>query len=66
MRPKKRGLSNKVTPEMAAKIKTFLDQGQTQHSIAAHFGINQGRVNEIKQGKRYQEVDRDPRQLPLL
>lgn len=42
-----------VTAEMAARIKALLRRGIHQHQIAARFGINQGRVSEIKTGKRY-------------
>lgn len=42
-----------VTPEMAAKIKHLCSLGRKQHDIAARFGINQGRVSEIKTGKKF-------------
>jgi predicted XRE-type DNA-binding protein len=47
---------------MAAKIKHLCGQGFLQHEIAARFGINQGRVSEIKNGKKHKDVppDRTP------
>lgn len=48
-----RGSFPGVTPEMAAKIKHLLSLGMMQHDIAAHFGINQGRVSEINTGMRF-------------
>jgi len=50
-----------VTTEMAAKIKHLCDQGFLQHEIAARFGINQGRVSEIKTGKAHKDVPPDKR-----
>jgi predicted XRE-type DNA-binding protein len=38
---------------MARKILAmYRDEQMLQHDIAAHFGINQGRVSEIVTGKR--------------
>lgn len=48
--------SPEVTPEMAGKIKTMLAHGMIQHDIAAVFGINQGRVSEIKTGEKFGDV----------
>jgi predicted XRE-type DNA-binding protein len=45
-----------VTPEMAAKIKHYLITDMAQHDIAAMFKINQGRVSEIKTGKKFGDV----------
>jgi hypothetical protein len=45
---------------MAAKIKFLLSKGFCQHHIAARFGINQGRVSEIKTGKSYSSARPDP------
>jgi transcriptional regulator with XRE-family HTH domain len=53
-----------VTPEMAARIKSLLDLGMTQHDIAALFKINQGRVSEINTGLRFPGVG--PSQLDLF
>lgn len=49
-------VSPEVTPDMAAKIKQYLKTGMAQHDIAAMFKINQGRVSEIKNGKRFGNV----------
>ena len=48
--------SPRVTPEMAAEIKVMLAQGAFTHQIAAHFGINQGRVSEVRTGKLHAAV----------
>lgn len=48
--------SPEVSPEMAAKIKAMLAHGMAQHDIAARFGINQGRVSEVNNGKRHPNV----------
>lgn len=45
-----------VTPEMAAAIKHYLKTDLAQHEIAAMFKINQGRVSEIKTGKKFGDV----------
>ncbi|MCY1362522.1 hypothetical protein D9M69_492460 [compost metagenome] len=49
-------VSPDVTPEMAAKIKRYLLDNMAQHEIAALFKINQGRVSEIKTGKKFGDV----------
>ncbi|MDX0702704.1 hypothetical protein GOD03_20960 [Sinorhizobium medicae] len=41
---------------MAAKIKRYLLNNMAQHEIAAMFKINQGRVSEIKTGKKFGDV----------
>lgn len=64
MATSKRGASPPVTAEMAAKIKALLALGTiTQHRIAAHFGINQGRVSELNTGKAFRGVKPDDSQL---
>lgn len=45
-----------VTPEMAAKIKRHLLDDMAQHDIAALFKINQGRISEIKTGKKFGDI----------
>lgn len=45
-----------VTQDMAAKIKRYLLEDMAQHDIAALFKINQGRVSEIKNGKKFGNV----------
>lgn len=52
--------SPSVSPEMAAIIKTLLRRGLFHHEIAALFGINQGRVSEIRTGKRHPDVPPAP------
>ena len=48
--------SPRVTNEMAARIKRLLLEKMMQHDIAARFGINPGRVSEIKTGRRFGDV----------
>jgi predicted XRE-type DNA-binding protein len=53
----KRKNSNKVTAEMAAKIKYLVGVlGLFQHQVAALLEINQGRVSEVMNGKRHPRV----------
>lgn len=66
MASSKRGASPPVTADMAAKIKALLASGAiTQHRIAAHFGINQGRVSELNTGKSFKTIKPDDSQLDL-
>lgn len=54
MAPPKR---TKLTAELAAYIKWLLQtKTMFQHEIAALVGINQGRISEIKNGKRFPNV----------
>lgn len=55
--------SPRLTGEMAARIKALLRQGVCQHDIAAHLGVNQGRVSEVNTGKIFPQVP--PAQLDL-
>jgi predicted XRE-type DNA-binding protein len=48
----KRTASPAITPELASYIKYLLGKGLYQHQIASVLGINQGRVSEVKTGKR--------------
>ena len=53
----KRKSSNRITPEIAAKIKYLVRvMGLFQHQAAALLGINQGRVSEVITGKRHPGV----------
>jgi predicted XRE-type DNA-binding protein len=52
-----------MTEEMAARIKAMLQQHFMQHDIAARLKINQGRVSEVKTGKRFRNIP--PEQLDL-
>lgn len=45
-----------ITAQTASIVKRALREGYLQHVIAAYFADNQGRVSEIKQGKRHVEV----------
>ncbi len=40
------------TPEVFQEVKLKLALGEHQHDIAAALGWNQGRVSEVKTGKR--------------
>jgi hypothetical protein len=56
----------KLTEENAALIKGMLERGDKQHDIAAFFGVNGGRVAEIKTGAKFADVSAAPkRSLPL-
>ena len=50
------------SPETFNEVKRRLAIGEYQHDIAADLGWNQGRVSEVKTGKR----GADPDQIPLL
>lgn len=54
-----RSSSPKLTPATAAKIKALLKETDWNHAqIASNLGgINQGRVSEVKTGKRFPEVE---------
>jgi hypothetical protein len=58
-----------ITAENAPIVKLALMLGYWQHKIAAYFDDNQGRVSEIKTGKRYPRVpvaDHLPPDFPPL
>lgn len=55
----KRTPSPPVTPEMASYIKFLLSKGLYQHQIASIVGVNQGRISEVKAGKRHPEARPD-------
>lgn len=48
-----------LTAQDIANIKARLRQGEYQHHIAADYGLNQGRISEIKKGKRARSSPRD-------
>jgi hypothetical protein len=50
-RPKRR-MRAPYTPETYRDVKMRLANGEFQHDIAADLGWNQGRVSEVKTGKR--------------
>lgn len=52
-----KSFQKRLTAKQAAYIKWYLkNTGLFQHEIAAHVGLNQGRVSEVKQGKRFAGV----------
>lgn len=46
-----------LTSETIWEIRRRLARGEFQHDIAADLGINQGRVSEVKTGKRRPDND---------
>ena len=46
--------STAMSAAMAGAIRTFAEKypQRTQHEIAEHFGVNQGRVSEVLSGQR--------------
>ena len=55
-------MRNRLTPEMAARIKWLKKRNPSlhQHEIAALLGCNQGRVSEVLSGKRFGSVSASP------
>lgn len=45
------------TAEVFREVKARLASGEFQHDIAAELGWNQGRVSEVKTGKRGADPD---------
>ena len=45
--------NSKLTEAEVLQIFSALDHGESQYSIAARFGISQGHVSDIKNGKRW-------------
>ncbi|MEQ8195137.1 MAG: hypothetical protein RIB59_11690 [Rhodospirillales bacterium] len=59
----KRQRSPRMTPDLAAKVKFLVEkQGLFQHQAAARLGINQGRVSEVMNKKRFADVE-TPQQI---
>lgn len=55
----------KLTARDAALIKGMIERGDRHHDIAAFFGVNQGRISEIKDGVRFADAPAaDPEDLP--
>ena len=51
----------RMTAQIAAQIKKLATTTTLfQHQIAAHLGINQGRVSEVLNGKRFAHVPPAP------
>ncbi|MBL3609992.1 hypothetical protein [Rhodovulum sulfidophilum] len=46
----------KITERDAALIRGMIERGDRHHDIAAFFGLNQGRIAEVKDGKRFPKV----------
>ncbi|TPK94790.1 hypothetical protein FJ934_14350 [Mesorhizobium sp. B2-4-12] len=54
-----------LTESDAALIRGMILRGDRHHDIAAFFGVNQGRVAEIKEGCRFAGIaPADPDELP--
>lgn len=47
----------KLTASDAALVKGMLERGDRHHDIASFFGVNQGRIAEIKEGSRFPDVE---------
>lgn len=54
--------SYQLTSEDAVQIWLRHWGGEYQHFIAASYGVNQGRVNEILKGKRHPDSEQIARQ----
>lgn len=55
--PKTGRLRAPLNPETYRAIKLRLAIGDLQHDIAADLGLNQGRISEVKTGKRGADND---------
>jgi hypothetical protein len=47
---------SKLTPRDVSNIKARIIRGEFQHKIAADYDLNQGRISEIAQGKRFVNI----------
>lgn len=55
----------RLSAEQAGMVKAMLARGDRHHDIAAWFGVNQGRVAEVKGGELFPEVHpASPERLP--
>lgn len=46
-------------------IRGMIERGDRHHDIASFFGVNQGRIAEVKEGKRFSEIpSADREELP--
>ncbi len=50
--------SHRLTLDDAVDIHRLRARGMAQHTIAAAFGVNQGRVSEVLSGKRFPKAAR--------
>lgn len=56
-----------MTAELASKALALLALGFKQHQAAAQLGLNQGRISEVKTGKRFRGAQPcDPDQLSFI
>lgn len=46
----------KLTPDQVSNIKARIKRGEFQHRIAADYDLNQGRISEIANGKRFASI----------
>lgn len=54
-----------LTAQDAALIRGMIERGDRHHDIAAFFGVNQGRIAEVKDRKRFAAiVPADHEELP--
>jgi hypothetical protein len=60
------GSVSNLTSQDVADIKQRLLSGEYQHDIAAKYGLNQGRISEIKTGKRFQQKTPPAQQATLF
>jgi len=52
-----------LTRADAAVIKGMLERGDPQHDIAAWFGVNQGRISDVNNGKIFAGVKPAPKRV---
>jgi hypothetical protein len=52
--------TKKLSPKDVMDIKSRLKRGEHQHDIAARFGLNQGRISEIKNGHLFADIPPPP------
>lgn len=57
---KKRKPSNRITSNDVPVIKKRIRQGEFQNRIAADYDVNQGRISEIKTGKKFADIPAAP------
>jgi hypothetical protein len=53
-----------LTAADAALIRGMIERGDRHHDIAAFFGVNQGRIAEVKDGSRFPGVPAATKDLP--
>jgi hypothetical protein len=60
-----RSSGRRLSVEDAAKVKAMLQRGDRHHDIAAWFGVNQGRIAEVRGRELFPEVSpARPEELP--